>query len=63
MKLNQKKAHIIEVQVNGGKDISEKVDWARDLMEKKVAIANVFAQDEMIDVIGVTKGHGFKGWF
>ena len=32
-------------------------------MEKKVAIANVFAQDEMIDVIAVTKGHGFKGWF
>ena len=32
-------------------------------MEKKVAIANVFAQDEMIDVIAVTKGHGFKGLF
>eukprot|EP00794_Sanderia_malayensis_P009311 gene9311-10293_t len=60
VKLNQKKAHIMEIQVNGG-SVSEKVDWARDLMEKKVAISSVFGKDEMIDVISVTKGHGFKG--
>merc|ERR1711988_1361685 len=29
--------------------------------EKKVPVGEVFAQDEMIDVIGVTKGHGYKG--
>merc|ERR1712189_166058 len=28
--------------------------------EKKVAISSVFGKDEMIDVISVTKGHGFK---
>ncbi len=60
MKLQQKKAHIMEIQVNGG-DVAAKVDWARDLMEKKVAISSVFGKDEMIDVISVTKGHGFKG--
>ncbi|KAK3520266.1 hypothetical protein QTP70_019666, partial [Hemibagrus guttatus] len=58
--LRQKKSHLMEVQLNGG-TISEKVDWAREKLEKAVLINNVFAQDEMIDVIGVTKGHGYKG--
>ena len=56
----QKKAHIMEIQVNGG-TIQEKVEWARSMLEKQVAIKNIFAKDEMIDVIGVTKGKGFKG--
>ena len=51
----------MEVQVNGG-SISDKVEWAKEKLEKQVSISNVFGQDEMIDVIGITKGHGFKGW-
>merc|ERR1711957_948872 len=31
------------------------------LFEQEVKIADVFAQDEMIDIIGVTKGKGFSG--
>ncbi|ODQ50759.1 60S ribosomal protein L3-B [Saitoella complicata NRRL Y-17804] len=58
--LVQKKAHLMEVQVNGG-SISQKVDWAREHFEKTVDINAVFEQDEMIDVIGVTKGKGFEG--
>lgn len=60
MKLRQKKAHIMEIQLNGG-TIADKVKWAREHLEKPVPINQVFAQDEMVDVIGVTKGHGFKG--
>ncbi|CAD6188499.1 unnamed protein product [Caenorhabditis auriculariae] len=56
----QKKAHLMEIQVNGG-TIEQKVDWARGHLEKQVPIDTVFSQDEMIDTIGVTKGHGFKG--
>merc|ERR1712071_637570 len=51
----QKKSHIMEIQLNGG-TIAQKVDWARQHLEKPVPISSVFAQDEMIDVIGVTKG-------
>ncbi|MGH0123468.1 UNVERIFIED_CONTAM: hypothetical protein FKN15_022693 [Acipenser sinensis] len=58
--LRQKKSHLMEIQVNGG-SVSEKVDWAREKLEQSVPITNVFSQDEMIDVIGVTKGHGYKG--
>jgi len=60
MNQRQKKAHIMEVQLNGG-SISDKVEWARQHLEKPSRITEVFAQDEMIDVIGVTKGKGFKG--
>ncbi|OON13740.1 ribosomal protein L3 [Opisthorchis viverrini] len=60
MKHRQKKAHIMRIQVNGG-TVSQKVDWIRQHFEKQIPIMNVFSQDEMIDVIGVTKGKGFKG--
>lgn len=60
VKIGQKKAHIMEVQLNGG-SIAQKVDWAREHFEKTVDINAIFEQDEMIDVIGVTKGKGFEG--
>ncbi|KAK2753135.1 60S ribosomal protein L3 [Onygenales sp. PD_40] len=58
--LKQKKAHLMEVQVNGG-SIADKVDFAHGLFEKPIEVDSVFEQDEMIDVIAVTKGHGFSG--
>ena len=62
MNQRQKKAHIMEVQLNGG-SIADKVEWAREHLEKQSRVTEVFAQDEMLDVIGVTKGKGFKGKF
>jgi len=58
--LRQKKAHVLEVQVNGG-TVEQKVDFAVSLFEKQVPIDAIFNQDEMIDTIGVTRGHGFEG--
>ncbi|KAK6465465.1 60S ribosomal protein L3 [Scheffersomyces coipomensis] len=58
--LSQKKAHLAEIQVNGG-SISDKVDWAREHFEKTVSVDSVIEQNEMIDVVAVTKGHGFEG--
>ena len=58
--LKQKKAHLMEIQVNGG-SVPEKVDFAFGLFEKPIGVDNLFEQDEMIDVIAVTKGHGFQG--
>lgn len=60
LKQRQKKAHIMEIQVNGG-TIEDKVKWAREHLEKPIPIDSVFTQDEMIDCIGVTKGKGYKG--
>jgi large subunit ribosomal protein L3e len=58
--IGQKKAHLMEIQVNGG-SISDKVDFAVNLFEKQVAVAQVFQENDMIDVIGITKGKGFEG--
>jgi len=60
LRKRQKKSHIMEIQVNGG-TVSQKVNWAREKLEKPIPVSQVFAQDEMIDVIGVTKGKGMKG--
>jgi len=60
VKVGQKKAHIAEIQVNGG-DIAAKVDFGFGLFEKQVPVDAVFAENEMIDVIGVSKGKGTEG--
>jgi large subunit ribosomal protein L3e len=56
----QKKNHVFEIQVNGG-SITEKVDYAYGLFEKEVHVTDVFKENEMIDVLGVTKGKGVAG--
>jgi len=58
--LISKRAHLLEIQVNGG-TISDKVDFAVSLFEQQVPIDAIFQESEMIDVIGVSKGKGFEG--
>jgi large subunit ribosomal protein L3e len=60
LRKRQKKAHIMEIQLNGG-TIEQKIAYAREHLEKQVPVKQVFAKDEMIDAISVTKGRGFKG--
>jgi large subunit ribosomal protein L3e len=60
LKFRQKKAHLMEIQVNGG-TVEAKVDWAEKLFERKLPVDTVFNPNDMIDCISVTKGHGFKG--
>ncbi|RHZ44128.1 hypothetical protein Glove_757g7 [Diversispora epigaea] len=60
VKIGQKKAHLMEIQLNGG-TIPEKVEWAKCRFEKEININSVFEQDDMVDIIGVTKGKGFEG--
>lgn len=60
LKIGQKKAHLLEIQVNGG-SMEEKVAFAKSLLEKEVKVSDVFEMNEMVDVIGVTKGKGYEG--
>jgi large subunit ribosomal protein L3e len=60
LKLRQKKAHMMEIQVNGG-STRQKVDFATNLFEKEFLINTVFDENEMIDTIAITKGKGFEG--
>ena len=52
--------HLMEMQINGG-STADKVEFGHGLFEKPVSIDTIFEQDEMIDAIAVTKGHGFTG--
>lgn len=58
--LKQKKAHMMEIQVNGA-TVPEKVDCVHNLFAKEVAVDTVFSQNEMIDTIAITKGRGREG--
>jgi len=58
--IRTKRAHISEIQVNGG-TVRQKVEFARRLFEKQIPVSGVFAPNEMIDILGVTKGKGFNG--
>ena len=58
--LKQIKAPLVEIQVNGG-EVEDKVKFATDNFEKEIKVSDVFAEGEYIDVIGVTKGHGYDG--
>ena len=54
------KAPLVEIQVNGG-SVEEKINWATSHFEKEIRVGDVFAEGEFIDIIGVTKGHGYEG--
>ena len=60
LNLRQKKAHIMEIQVNGG-TVAQKVDWAKSKLEQEIKVGEVFADNENIDLCGVTKGSGTTG--
>jgi len=60
LKLRQKKAHLIEIQVNGG-DVAAKIKFAKGLFERQVSVGTVFSVNDHIDILGVTKGHGYSG--
>lgn len=57
----QRKANILEIQINGGKTAADKVNFGYSLFEKEIKIDQIFGANDIIDVIGVTKGFGFEG--
>lgn len=60
LKLRQKVANLLEIQVNGG-DVAAKVEFARNLFEKSVEVSQVFAEGETLDICAATRGHGYAG--
>jgi large subunit ribosomal protein L3e len=58
--LRKIKAPLVEIQINGG-SVEQKVEWGFSHFEKEVRIHDVFTTGEFVDVIGVTKGHGYEG--
>jgi len=58
--LRQKKAHVMEIQVNGG-DTPAKIEFCKKLLEQEIPLTSVFNTNDMVDTIAVTKGRGTEG--
>jgi len=61
VKIGRKKAHVMEIQVNGGKTVQEKLSFAKSLLEQKIPVDSVFGENELIDTLAATKGKGYEG--
>lgn len=58
--VGSKKAHLMESQLNGG-TVEEKIAFALQHFEKELPVKDICSREDMVDVIGVTKGKGFQG--
>ena len=56
----KKKPEIFEIAV-GGKDISQKFEYAKSILGNEISASDVLKSGEQVDVIAVTKGKGFQG--
>jgi large subunit ribosomal protein L3 len=56
----KKKCEILEVRIHGD-SIEEKLKYANSIWGKYISPFDVFVEGQFVDVIGVTKGHGFQG--
>lgn len=56
------KKHIERMEIGlGGKDINEKIEYAKSMLGKELNVNDVFKAGEFVDVISVTKGKGWQG--
>ncbi|MBM3229227.1 50S ribosomal protein L3 [Candidatus Parvarchaeota archaeon] len=56
----KKSPDTMEIAV-GGKDISEKIEYAKSLLGKTVAFSDAFKPGEFVDTVSITKGKGTQG--
>jgi len=55
----KKKPEIIELGISGNKE--EKLNYAKELLNKEIKINDIFKVNQNIDIHAVTKGKGFQG--
>ncbi len=58
--LGKKTPDIVEVQIGGG-DLKSQLQYAEKILGKTLSVTDVFKEGQLVDIIGVTKGHGFQG--
>ena len=59
--ISQKEPIVFEVGVGGGDDVAAQFDYAAKVLGKPIKFSEVFKAGGYVDVIGVTKGHGYEG--
>ena len=58
--IGKKKPEILEVKIHG-KNIDEKIEYAKTILGSYLTPRDVFVEGQLVDIIGVTKGHGWQG--
>jgi len=58
--IGKKTPEIFEIGI-GGKDVKEKIEFAKKVLGRDLNISDVFQEGELVDVITVTKGKGTAG--
>ena len=58
--VSKKKPEVFEIGV-GGATIEDKIKFAKEKLGTELNISDVFSEGDSVDVLGVTKGHGFSG--
>ncbi|MBI4440374.1 50S ribosomal protein L3 [Candidatus Woesearchaeota archaeon] len=57
--IGQKKPSVFEVGIGGKKE--EKLEYAKNILGKEIAISDVFKEGDQVDIHSITKGKGFQG--
>lgn len=58
--IGKKKPEIIEIGISG-KTAQEKLEYAKLLLNREIKISELFKENQVIDIHGITKGKGFQG--
>ena len=58
--VGRKKPEMIELGV-GGKNLNEKLEFLKGILDKEIKINDVFKSNQVVDIHGITKGKGFQG--
>ncbi|MBT7903536.1 50S ribosomal protein L3 [Candidatus Woesearchaeota archaeon] len=58
--IGKKKPELFELAI-GGKSVEEKLNYAKEILGKEIALKDVFGAGEQVDFHVITKGKGFQG--
>lgn len=58
--IGKKKPEIFEVAI-GGKDVKEKIEFAKSSLGKDIRISEIFSEGQLVDTHSITKGKGTQG--
>jgi len=56
------KKHIERMEIGcGGKDLKERLEYAKSMLGKELRISEVFKHGEFVDIVSISKGKGWQG--
>ncbi len=56
----KKKPELFELII-GGQDKTQKLDYAKSLLDKEIRVSDIFKQGQFLDIHAITRGKGFQG--